>query len=138
MINNYNLKQEEYQNNKYNGKLLSPKIEDIVNLVEPNKVETFAHSLKKQLRAFHHKHEEYAHSKKHKTKNLFEHTLILGTLRSPSKILEAYEEWGDRSTGNRFNRSFRVEQMGKTLTQLGRVLELIAIVRQGNSWPILS
>lgn len=92
MINNYNLKQEEYQNNKYNGKLLSPKIEDIVNLVEPNKVETFAHSLKKQLRAFHHKHEEYAHSKKHKTKNLFEHTLILGTLRSPSKILEAYEE----------------------------------------------
>ena len=29
---------------------------------------------------------------KSRTKNIFEHASILGTLRSPSKILEAYED----------------------------------------------
>lgn len=46
VISGLKLKEEEFQNRKYNCRGLSPKIEDIMDKVTPNQIEIFASSLK--------------------------------------------------------------------------------------------
>jgi hypothetical protein len=48
--------------------------------------------MKQQLRSFHHKHEELVDMNTSKLKKIFEHTSILGTLKSPQTVFQAYEE----------------------------------------------
>ena len=67
-------------------------IERFQSKIEPNKAEIFALSLKKKLKLFNNRHEKYYGVAKPRSKNLFDHVSVLGTLRSPSKVLLAYKE----------------------------------------------
>lgn len=59
--------------------------------IEMNKVEVFAVKLKKHLRDFYSRREKYFGEVKPKSKNLFDHALVLGTLKEPKEVLSVYE-----------------------------------------------
>lgn len=105
IIAGYNVKLEHFRQQKYemteNHSPRSREIIDMKNIEkfrakwEENKSEVFAQNLKKQLRWFHNKHEDYFTSNRLKTKDLFEHISVLGTLRSPKKVLAAFRDMKD-------------------------------------------
>ncbi|CAI2363357.1 unnamed protein product [Moneuplotes crassus] len=101
MISSLQAKQEKFRINKYETGGFSPHVKDYydkLNMdkfktkINPNKPEILALSLKKQLRWFYNRREKYFGPVKTKSKNLFEHVLTLGRLKSPSKILKIYKE----------------------------------------------